>query len=48
MNKEELEARLAEAESLLSDARSLMNNAHLYDTDTYREIGIFLHGEEEE
>lgn len=48
MNKEELEVRLSEAEGLLSDAKSLMNNAHLYDTDTYREIGKFLNGEDED
>lgn len=43
----EKNVRLDEAESLLQDARSLMDNVHCYETEVYKEIGIFLHGEEE-
>jgi len=45
---EELQDKLNQAESLLSDARSIMNNVHLYDSNIYREIGIFLYGEDED
>lgn len=46
--KDETKERLNEAESLLQDARSLLNNIHGYDTDTYRDICKFLYGEEDE
>jgi hypothetical protein len=44
----EVKAKLSEAEGLLGDARSLLDNIHGYDTETYRNIGVFLYGEEEE
>lgn len=44
----EKSSQLSEAESLLYDARSLLNDIHGYDTDTYRAIGVFLYGEEED
>ncbi|WP_176519042.1 hypothetical protein [Priestia megaterium] len=47
MNLEQVLERLNEAESLLQDARSLMDNTHCYDTDEYRAITKFLEGEEE-
>lgn len=43
----EKNVRLDEAESLLQDARSLMDNVHCYESEVYKEIGKFLHGEEE-
>lgn len=43
-----IKERLDEAESLLADARNLLDNIHGYDYDTYRDIGRFLYGEEEE
>lgn len=45
---DELEERLSEAESLLYDARCLLNNIHGYDTETYRNICNYLDGEDEE
>ncbi|PEN61644.1 hypothetical protein [Bacillus wiedmannii] len=41
-----IKERLDEAESLLADARNLLDNIHGYEYDTYREIGRFLYGEE--
>ncbi|MEK5205266.1 hypothetical protein NST55_28920 [Bacillus sp. FSL R10-2789] len=43
-----VQERLREAESLLADARNLLDNIHGYEYDTYRDIGRFLYGEEEE
>lgn len=43
-----LDDRLSEAESLLSDARDLLSNVHCYETTVYKEIGVFLNGEDEE
>lgn len=48
MDNEQIKDRLERAEELLSEARSLLDNVHCYNTEIYREIGIFLYGEEEE
>lgn len=42
-----LESRLSEADYLLSDAHDLLDSIHGYDTDTYREMSKYLHGEDE-
>lgn len=43
MNYEELEAKLNKAEELLSEARSIMDDVHLYNSSIYKEIGEFLY-----
>jgi hypothetical protein len=39
---------LEEARNLLSEARNIMDNVHLYESEIYKEIGNFLYGEDEE
>ena len=45
---ERLREKIEEAESLLSDAQSLMGNVHCYDTDEYRAISGYFYGGEDE
>ena len=47
-NHNEVKEKLSEAEDLLTDARSWMDDTHGYNSEVYKEIGIFLHGEDEE
>jgi DNA polymerase III epsilon subunit-like protein len=42
-----LEEKLSEAESLMSEAHSLLDNVHCYDSDIYREISKYFNGDEE-
>lgn len=48
MDYEQIKDRLEKAEELLSEARSIMDDVHLYNSSIFKEIGIFLNGEEEE
>lgn len=42
-----LRHKLDMAESLLTEASSMLNRVHCYDTNLYREIHKYLYGEEE-
>lgn len=44
---ERTKARLKEAEILLSEARSLLDDVHCYNSQIYHEIGVFLYGEDD-